>query len=84
MQLLQQCFKISLIEELPITATDIAAETNKDGFLSQVYRFLLEGWLQRGVDDSLKPFYQCKDQLKADQGCLLWGTRVIIPLSLQA
>ena len=45
---------------------------------------MLEGWPQRGVDDSLKPFYQCKDQLTMDQGCLLWGTRVIIPLSLQA
>ena len=77
-------FKISLIEELPITATDIVAETNKDNVLSQVYRFVLEGWSQRGVDDSLKPFYQRKDQLTTDQGCLLWGTRVIIPLSLQA
>ena len=43
-------FKISLIEELPI---DIAAETYKDDVLSQVYRFVLEGWPQRGVDDSL-------------------------------
>ena len=36
-----------------------------------------------GVDDSLKPFYQRKDQLITNQGCLLWGTRVIIPPSLQ-
>ena len=77
-------FKISLIGELPLAATDIAAETNKDDVLSQVYRFVLEGWPQRGVDDSLKPFYQRKDQLTMDQGCLLWGTRVIILLSLQA
>ena len=77
-------FKISFIEELPITAIDIAAETKKDGVLSQVYQFVLEGWPLRGVDDSLKPFYQRKDQLTTDQGCLLWGTRVIIPPSLQA
>ena len=81
MQLLQQCL---IIEELPITAIDNAAETNKDGVLSQVYRFMLEGWPQRRVDDCLKPFYQRKDQLTMDQGCLLWRTRVIIPLSLQA
>ena len=56
-------FKISVIEELPITTTDYAAETNKDNVLSQVYRFMLEGWPQRRVDDSLKPFYQRKDQL---------------------
>ena len=37
-------FKISFIEELPITATNIAFETNKDFVLSQEYQFVLEGW----------------------------------------
>ena len=77
-------FKISFIDELPVTAADIATETSKDRVLSQVYQFMLEGWPQRGVEDSLKPFYQRKDQLTTDQGCLLWGTRVIIPPALQA
>ena len=47
-------FKISLIEDLPMTATDIAV-------LSQVYQFVLERWPQRGVGDGVKPFCQCKD-----------------------
>ena len=59
-------FKISFIDELPVTAADIATETSKDRVLSQVYQFLLEGWPQRGVEDGLKPFYQRKDQLTTD------------------
>ena len=46
--------------------------------------YVMEGWPQRGVEDNLKPFYHRKDQLTTDQGCLLWGTRVIIPKVLQS
>lgn len=77
-------FKVSFIDGLPVTAADIATETRKNPVLSHVYQFVLEGWAQRGVEDELKPFYQCKDQLTTDKGCLLWGTRVIIPPVLQA
>ena len=44
----------------------------------------MEGWPQRSVEDNLKPFYQHKDQLTTDQGCLLWGTHMIIPKVLQS
>ena len=47
--------------------------------LSQVLQYTLEGWLQKGVSDNLKIFYQRRDQLSMDQGCLLWGTRIIVP-----
>ena len=34
--------------------------------------------------EALKLFYQRRDQLSTDQGCLLWGTRVVIPDSLRS
>ena len=77
-------FKVSFIDDLPITASDIAEETSKDSVLSHVYQYVMEGWPQGGVEDNLKPFYQRKDQLTTDQGCLLWGTRVIVPKVLQS
>ena len=76
-------FKVSFIDELPITASDIAEETSKNSVLSLIYKYVMEGWPQRGVEDNLKPFYHRKDQLTTDQGCLLWGTRVIISKVLQ-
>jgi len=55
----------------------------KDLILSHVYQYVLVSWPQKGVSDGLKPFYQRRDQLSMDQGCLLWGTRVVIPNSLR-
>ena len=77
-------FKVSFVDGLPLTATDIAGETVKDSVLSHVYQYVLEGWPQKGVSDELKPFYQRRDHLSTDQGCVLWGTRVIIPNSLRS
>ena len=43
----------------------------------------MEVWPQKVQEGELKPFYQHKDQLSTDQGCLLWGLRVIIPTNVQ-
>ena len=51
-------YKISLVDGLPLTAADIAAETVKDPILSHVHQYVLGGWPQKGVSDRLKPF--CK------------------------
>ena len=76
-------FKVSLIDGLPITAVDIATATAKDPIIAPVYQYVLEGWPQKGVSENLKAFHQRQDQLSTDQGCLLWGTRVVIPEKLQ-
>ena len=76
---------ISLIDGMRLTATDIATEMVKDPVLSQVYQYVLGGWhAQKGMSDKLKLFYQRRNQLSTNQGCLLWGTRVIIPDSLRS
>ena len=77
-------FQVSFIEELPVTAVDIATETKNNNTLATVYRYVMEGWPHKVKEEALKPYYQRKDQLATDQGCLLWGLRVIIPPILQA
>ena len=39
---------------------------------------LLQGW-QFTTDEALKPFQRRKDELSVQDGCILWGTRVVIP-----
>ena len=68
---------------MPVTAAEIASETAKDPLLSQVYHYMMKGWLQEGVSEEMKPLYQRKEQLSTDQGCLLWGMRVVVPAKLQ-
>ena len=77
-------FQVSFMEELPVPAANIANETRKDNTLATVYQYVVEGWPHKIPEGALKPYYQCKDQLATDQGCLLWGLRVIIPPTLQA
>ena len=48
-------FKVSFIDDLPITALDIAEKTSNDSVLSFIYQYVMEGWLwpQRGVEHDI-------------------------------
>ena len=53
-----------------------------DPVLSQVYNYVISGW-PCVVDPTLVPFKTRQDELSTQQGCILWGARVIVPPSLQ-
>jgi len=58
-----------------LTATDIAGEIVKGSTLLRVYLYVLEGWLQKGVSEELKPFYLRRDQLSTDEDCFFVGNQ---------
>lgn len=58
---------------------DIAEETRRDPILSNVLDLTLTGWPKFVPNPNLRPFYERKDQLSTDQGCVLWGSRVVMP-----
>ena len=62
---------MSFVDASPITAAEIALETTKDPVLSQVYHYMMEGWLRQGVSEVIRPLYQRREQLATDQRCLL-------------
>ena len=72
-------YLISYLEELPVTARDIAAATRKDPVLARLYDFTLHGWLQAFNAPVLEPYFSRKQELCVDRGCVLWGLRVVIP-----
>ena len=47
------------------------------------YSFVLQGWPDSCDSEELKPYWMRKFELSTQQGCLLWGNRVIVPPSLQ-
>jgi len=75
-----QTFMIDQIQAMPVTAEQIQATTRWDPLLSQVFRYVQDGW-PRQVDDEYKHFYKCKNELSIEAGFLLWGNHVIIPES---
>ena len=73
-------FHLSQLETLPIRSEDISRETRQDPILSLAYQYTLHGW--QGYDDKnidLRPYYNRRHEISIQNGCLMWGIRVIIP-----
>ena len=66
------------ISSLPVTAKQLAQSTRTDRVLSVVYRYITKGWPSKPVKE-LSVFLTKKDELTVEGGCVLWGTRVVIP-----
>ena len=75
-------FHVAQLEHLPVTATQIRTATRQDPTWSSVYNAVQNGEVESIAD--LQPFASRFNQLATHQGCLLWGSRVAIPPSLQA
>ena len=63
----------------PITANDIRAWISKDPVLSCVHKYVMCGWPNHVNDISLKLIFSRKDELSIQEGCILWGSGVVVP-----
>ena len=73
-----------LVEQLassPVTAQHIRSWTERDPLLSHVLQFVQNGKPKIVDQDSLKPFSRKNLELFCQEGCILWGNRVVIPKS---
>ena len=70
-------YLVSHIYEFRVTAR--ASATRKDPVLARVYDFTLHGWPSVVVDPVFQSYSPRKHELSVDQGCVLWGLRVVIP-----
>ena len=71
-------------ESVPLTARAIALETGRDPVLNKVRKLILVGWPQYNNDVELQPYFQRKTELSVEQDCVMWGTRVVIPMSVRS
>ena len=69
----------------PVNANLIRTESGKDPVISTVMRYVREGWPTKDSDTSadIKTFKKLSDSLSVCNGCLLHGSRVVIPQKLQ-
>ena len=65
-------------DQSPVTAMDIRNCTRRDPELSLVLQFLLQGW-PTNYDPGLEIFASKKMELWIYNGCILWGSRVVVP-----
>ena len=69
---------VDTLQSSIVTASQILTWINRNPVLSRVRDLTLWGW-QHSNDPELKPFQQHKDELCIHDGCVLWGTRVMVP-----
>ena len=70
-------------EDFPIMVVDIAQATLKDPLLCKVHQYTMNGWPETCDDVELKPFHNRRYELSCEQGCVLWGIRVVVPAVLR-
>ena len=68
----------------PVFACQIKQCTDRDPLLSKVKRYVQQGWPGVVSEESvLRPYERRKNELSLLDGCVLWGLRVVFPLSLK-
>ena len=70
---------LETINTSPVDATQVKLWTTRDPVLSQVLQFVLHGWPMAVDEEALKPYFARREELSVHAGCLLWGSRVVIP-----
>ena len=73
------------ISNMPVSAKQISLYSRSDTILSKVMQYVESGWPGRSqeVVPEIQPYFIRKNEISLEGGCLLWGTRVIVPAKLQ-
>lgn len=67
----------------PLSFKVVKTETEKDTLLNKIYGYVLYGWPRKSTDGVERLYFSRKENIHIDQGCLMWGYRIIIPTSLR-
>lgn len=65
--------------ETPISLLEVSRATESDHVLSQVVKLTLRGWPAKVSDAGLSAFYGCRFDLSVEKGCLMRGTKLVVP-----
>ncbi len=65
--------------ETLVCAEQIKEWTRRDPLMSQVWRYTMQGWPDTIPSEVLRDYWGRRDEISTEDGCLFWGSRVIIP-----
>lgn len=69
----------SVESNLPLDFSKIKRETAVAKILSKVFFYIKQGWPVKCPSAEFLPFFTRKHELSIEQGCIMWGYRLIIP-----
>ena len=74
-------FLLQKLDYSPVTSEHIKTMTCRDPVLSKVSEYVTTGWPTDCANSNLSVYFHKQNEISIENGCLLWGTRVIIPTS---
>ena len=75
---------VNFLEGTPTTCANIRQATAEDPTLSKVFKHTMSGWPSASPKDpALASFWRKREELSLQDGCVLWGTRVVVPPKLR-
>nr|KAG5697301.1 hypothetical protein BaRGS_004967 [Batillaria attramentaria] len=77
--------RVLSLQVKPFDANILRQESGKDPVIAAVMRYVREGWPLKHaeINEEVRKFQKLSDSLSTCHGCLIYGTRVVIPQSLQ-
>ena len=73
-------FLVESLSSTPINTKQVAKWTSQDPILSRVRHLIERGWTDIN-ETELTPYKQRQNELSVAGGCILWGSRVVIPVA---
>lgn len=67
----------------PVTAAEVACCTSQDSRLSEVRKWIIDGWPKEGVPKDYGAYEIRQNELSVHRDCVVWGNRMVIPEVLQ-
>jgi len=67
------------LEGTPVHSGHIKEWTERDPILSQLLRFISEGWPTKNNSEELNSYFTKRSELNVEDGCVLWGAKVVVP-----
>ena len=69
------------LETSPVSSAQVRVWTDRDPVLSKVTRWILSGWPTESSskEEELCPYTRRRYELSVEDGCVLWGSRVVVP-----
>lgn len=77
----EQSYLHHVADDMLLDYQELKRQTANDQLLGRVLNYIRNGWPAENEIKALQPYFNRKTELYEELGCVMWGHRVVIPLS---
>ena len=72
------------LNALLVTTVQIRSWIDRAPTTNQGSQVVQQGWPDRSEDEEMDPYFQRREELSTEDGCILWGVKMVVPTQLSA